>query len=129
MATNNSLNLATTPLPVASGGTGAATSQRIATAYCSYEGVSQTIYLSYNVSSVTYTSPGVYTVNMTTALGGEGDLIPTGCSFLYDFASVIIMEAATSTNVGATTCSIFVHDSIAGGADSLCSIVVFGGGA
>ena len=54
-------------------GTGTSTSttnviQGCAKAWVNYNGVTQTINNSFNVSSVTYSSTGIYIVNMTTAM-------------------------------------------------------------
>jgi hypothetical protein len=68
-------------LPIASGGTGATSaatalsnlgglsgsSSQLVKAWVKYDGSAQTIYASYNVSSVTYLSSGRYQVNFTTA--------------------------------------------------------------
>ena len=40
----------------------------IAKAWVNYSGATQSVISSFNVSSVTYTSSGIYTVNMTTAM-------------------------------------------------------------
>ena len=69
-------------LPIASGGTGATSagtalsnlgglagsSSQLVKAWVKYNGIAQTIYASYNVSSVTYLFTGRYQVNFTTAL-------------------------------------------------------------
>ena len=55
-------------LQPAGGGTGLTTTAGLAKAWCNYNGATSTIVSSYNVSSVTYISAGVYQFNFTNAL-------------------------------------------------------------
>lgn len=59
----------------------------IAKAWVTYNGVSQTILSSFNVSSVTYTGAGDYTVNFTTAMANA------------NYASCITSSTTASTSV------------------------------
>jgi len=51
----------------------------IAKAWVNYNGVAQTVRASFNVSSVTYVSSGVYTLNFTTAMADSNYMMTFGC--------------------------------------------------
>ena len=55
-------------LQPAGGGTGLTVTSGIAKAWCSYNGSMSSIFSSYNISSVTYISTGVYQFNFTNTL-------------------------------------------------------------
>lgn len=77
---------------------------------------------SFNVSSVTYVSTGVYTINMTTALSSATYAVTTGVSGNGSSGSILIVDdPSTSTysttqftvrsrgNTGGTSVDDFVH--------------------
>jgi hypothetical protein len=72
----------TLTLPASTGTVLTTTSTGICKAWVNYNGVSQTINGSYNVSSVTYSSTGTYIINFTTAMANT-NYATVGTSSVY----------------------------------------------
>jgi len=96
----------------------------IAKAWVQYNGSSQTIIGSFNVSSVTYVSTGTYTVNFTTAFSnalysaivgssnvsytrmtGSGTQTTTSCSVYSEYPSTV---GGSTTRVEGTISAVFL---------------------
>lgn len=113
----STLNNDTGPLATQNGMTG------ICKAWVYYKGTATVgIQGSFNVSSVTYNSTGVYTINMTTALANSNYAVTTGISGFGSGGSIAIVDdPATSTysttqftvrsraNTGAASVDDFLH--------------------
>jgi hypothetical protein len=81
----------------------------IAKAWLNYNGSTQTVRASYNVSSVTRNSAGLYTINFTTAMPNA------------DYAPVFGGSAAFGISVGGNAWFIGVYTASAGGAPAVKS--------
>ena len=75
----------------------------IAKAWLNYNGVTQTVNASFNVSSVTYNGTGDYTMNFATAMPNAtyavtfGGTASSGSTRLYNYACIAYDEAGAGT--------------------------------
>jgi hypothetical protein len=86
----DTLNASTGVLATQNGMTG------IAKAWVQYNGVTQTITSSFNVSSVTYNSTGNYTINFTTAMA-NANYVPTAIGYNDNSLYSLVVTLAEST--------------------------------
>ena len=71
----------------------------IAKAWLKYNGATQTILGSFNISSVTYVSAGIYTVNFTTAMASTNySVVGTGGRWNIQNAWLQVNSGAVSTS-------------------------------
>jgi hypothetical protein len=95
--------------------------QGSAKAWVRYNGTTQAINASYNVSSVTYNSTGVYVVNFTNAFADANWSATGGCSYNGTGAgSWVGVNGATTTS-----CSIQTASTGASGNSAIVCISVF----
>ena len=94
----DTLNASTGVLATQNGMTG------IAKAWVSYNGVAQTVSASFNVSSVTYSSTGVYLINFTTAFANTNYCPVTNS--LRDTTNPLYYNAH-AYNLSTTQCRIY----------------------
>ena len=81
-------------------------STQVCQAWVNFNGISSTtIRASYNVSSVTYTGTGLYTVNFTNALSDANYAVTTGVSPRYAAGSAFanLFSNSATTEVAPTT--------------------------
>jgi len=94
----------------------------IAKAWVKYNGSTQTINNSFNISSVTYNSAGVYTLNFTTAMANSNYVI-AGSAGLWGTANTFVQANPSLTS----TTSVQVASVFNSGVESNnFQVVVFG---
>ena len=77
--------------------------QGSAKAWVNYKGTSsQSIRGSYNVSSITYVSTGIYTVNMTNALPNANYAVVVGVSGFGSGGSILMVDDSTTSTYSTT---------------------------
>ena len=89
----------------------------IAKAWVNYNGSTQTITNSFNVSSVTYTGAGVYRVNYTTALSANSCPVMC-CSDDNATNRAVNLQGTNSANNLTTSCTVSIWKSAGGGTDA-----------
>lgn len=74
--------------------------QGSAKAWVRYDGVAQTVTNSYNVSSVTYVSTGVYTINFTNAFANTNYTMAGSAASAGDAPASMGINTVATTNCG-----------------------------
>jgi hypothetical protein len=96
----------------------------IAKAWVNYSGATQTIISSFNVSSVTYSSSGIYTINMTTAMANANyAILCTAQAGATNTVSCYVNNSFTKTT---TAFSIIQTFSTGSAFDTTAFTAVFG---
>ena len=84
-------------------------SSQLAKAWVRYNGVTQTILASYNVSSVTYSATGTYVINWTTAFSNANYVLTGMCG---DTAGATLLPNLKSTAPTTTSATIYTVYSV-----------------
>lgn len=99
----------------------------IAKAWCYYKGTATVgIQGSFNVSSVTYVSTGVYTINFTTAMANANYAVATGVSGFGSSGSILIVDDPGTSTYSSSQFTVRSRANTGGGSvDDYVHVAVF----